>query len=153
MKPILDEDLSARLWDASDEQFIEDSLRRATNTLLSARLAKNSFPPEMRSAMPEPINNWWEAYGKSEITIRRPQPTAKDLQHLESVLPWFYSISDRRTREILFLRSIPLGLRRIGGIVGCSRETVRYLYRAGIAEIRWGLTDLTKFDKMRESLG
>lgn len=102
---------------------------------LRSMSAKGCFPAHLQSGMPQPIRDWWEAYGKDEIRTTRVRPSKDDYDVMDRALPWLFAVADQKARAALFLHSIPLSWRKVGQIIGVSHETARRLEATAVLEI------------------
>ena len=115
-------------WEvAFTEERVRADLSAAMDTLRRLRMPRHGVPPKLRSAMPEPIRTYWEAYGQDpgdRPALPAPSPSA--ISRMDRVLPWLFWVEGKRLRSAVCLRALGLSWRRIAAIIGdVSHETVR----------------------------
>ena len=71
---------------------------------------------------------------------QRFRPTGEQVSMWEEViLRWYPLVDSGKNKKILWLRSGGMGMRRIGKVVGLSRQTTTHRYNSALANLVWQL--------------
>lgn len=106
---------------------VQERLQEACDTLRRLLFPRDGAPSTKIASSPNVVQDYWTAYARSEAKVTRVRPTMAEIDRMDVVLPWFYLIDGKLERRVVWLRSVPLGLRKVGRILGVSHEHVREL--------------------------
>lgn len=99
-------------------------VQQAIWTLRHLAMHSHGMPTSYRVFWPEVVHSREDAYGWSAPKLTRQRPTPGQIAELDRMLPLLYRL-DPLLRRLLFLRAIPLGLRRVSKELRCSHMSVK----------------------------
>ncbi len=73
---------------------IQAWLCEAMRTIEAADLPRNSFPAGFQSCMPPVVRSYAEAYSSEAPRLRRPKPTASQIDRMEHCVQWLLWLTD-----------------------------------------------------------
>ena len=125
---------------------VEDRIREAARTLRLLPSMDRRFLAQLRSWWPEAPDEW-SAYAATDATAPRIIPSAAEIDRLDQVLTWMTALAVERlplklpedTGRIVWARAAGaswpriMRSRRARQRGGNSRESLRQVYRAGLA--------------------
>lgn len=112
-----------------DFHFIANRLEEAADTL--KRVPANSGLYKSLTYWPDVVHSFWDAYGWNDIVIRPIPPNAKQISELDETLKWLFHVPGKNDKEKNFYRSVliargfGISYRKIGRIVGCSKDKAK----------------------------
>lgn len=85
-----------------DRDYIAERLREAAETIRGLPLPKYGKPGQPHTALPEPVRDYWDAYGRSAAGPTRLKPGPKCIARLDEVLEWLWWIPCPRDRKVVW---------------------------------------------------
>ena len=100
------------------------------------RLPRVRGPSTASCSWPDTVQDWFAAYGYTEVVIRLPAPKPRAIDEMEETFTWFNHFEGKQEADVVWL-SCGCGLKytRVGRIIGLHRETVRIKMFTGISRI------------------
>ncbi|MGH7864217.1 MAG: DUF6362 family protein, partial [Candidatus Binataceae bacterium] len=81
--------------------------------------------PSYRTAWPDFVQDFWEAYTVDAPRVRLPPASPRAIDRMHEVFGWFRFVQDRDLTQALWACcGCGMGPRRAGYVLGCSRFTV-----------------------------
>lgn len=113
---------------AGDERYwnrdtVRAALIEAGRTLRALRM-RGLWPGEIRSAMPDPVRSWWEAYSTEAAPLRAAQPGPGQIGRLDQVMGWIAGRGTVAARRTLWALALGLPVVVEARARQCSRQTV-----------------------------
>ena len=133
---------------------VEDRIREAARTLRLLPSMDRRFLAQLRSWWPEAPDEW-SAYGAADTCMPRLVPSAAEIDRLDKVLAWMTALAVEQlppklpedTGRIVWARAAGASWPRIMRSRqqrqrgGNSRESLRQVYRAGLAIVTARVND------------
>ena len=92
----------------------------------SLRRLPNSSVPGYRTAWPDVVRDYRDAYGYAAPTLRLKPASPQAIDRMHETFTWFVFVGSRqKTRALWLIDGCGMGPRRAGDILGCHRNTAR----------------------------
>jgi len=106
-----------------NEKYIEERFEQAAKTLIGLRnLTNRDVPQRVKTAWPEIVRSFYEAYGWNAARFTKQQPTAADISQLDEVIEWSMLVPEG-DRRILWERAFRVKWKFIQARLDCGRTT------------------------------
>lgn len=130
-------DAKAAARDAARAE-VKDRIEEAANTLKRLPDRERAFLHDRGQAWPVMLRRVWEDAPKGAIGLRRPPPTARQIDRMHEVLDWLLALA-KQDRDFYRAVWVMCAERRkpgeAGRILGCHRETARVWCANGLDRI------------------
>lgn len=106
-----------------NEKYIEERFEHAAKTLIGLRnLTNRDVPQRVKTAWPEIVRSFYEAYGWNAARYTKQQPSAADISQLDEVIEWSLLVPET-DRRILWERAFRVQWKYIQARLNCGRTT------------------------------
>ena len=83
------------------------------------------------------VNDPNTAYGYSEVKLSRPKPTPKQIDRMDQALMWINMLETKEEQRLIWARAHKFPLRKIAGLMGISKDTVKYRWMAALVKLSY----------------
>ena len=125
---------SGRIVEYWDVEAVAARLLEAADTIRRLHVP-GVWPAGHRSAWPDVIHDYWDVFGYHETVVRLSPPSPGAITRMDETATWMAFIDTPLDRRIVWAKAFKLGNRKVGSIVGQSRETVRLRHKRALADI------------------
>ena len=116
-------------------ETVKELLEEAADTVRRLSAA-GTRPAQIKSAMPDVVQNYWDVFGKREQgpvveDDERPRlapPAIDAIDRLETALPMIYSIKDAKRRKIVWAVASGMSRRKVAQKTGRHRNTIARIF-------------------------
>ncbi|WP_198947862.1 DUF6362 family protein [Magnetofaba australis] len=112
-------------------QMVVDRLEEAAMTL---HRLPDSGPQNLRSAWPDVIHEYWEAYGRDQPKVRLGPPTPDAIDRMDECMEWLRWLEPNHLR-LVWLRAERVRWKIIMRRFGRARSTLAAHWQAAIFQI------------------
>ena len=116
-------------------EMVAERLEEAADTLKRLPMDR---PRDVRSAWPPIIQEFWEAYGWDNATIRLGPPSPEAIQHMDECLEWLLWLDVGQMR-LVWAKAENLPWKAILPRIGAGRTKGWHLWREALKEIAFNL--------------
>lgn len=125
---------NGRIIEYWDIEAVGARIVEAGDTLRRLRVP-GAWPAGHRSAWPDVVRDFWDVFGYHEAEAKPSPPSPQAIGRMDETMTWFAFIEAPLDRRIVWAKAFKLGDRKVGRIIGKSRETVRRRYKRALADI------------------
>lgn len=77
------------------------------------------------------------AYGYYNMKLSRPKPTPKQIDRMDQALLWINMLETKEEQRLIWARAHKFPLRKIAGLMGISKDTVKYRWMAALIKLSY----------------
>lgn len=81
------------------------------------------------------VNDPNTAYGYGDVRLSRPKPTPKQITEMDEALLWVNMLESKEEQRLIWARAHKFPLRKIAGLMGISKDTVKYRWMASLIKL------------------
>lgn len=114
--------------------LVKTRLQEAADVLRRMKASRHTWPEGYRSAWPDVVQTFWDAYGYSDARARPIPPTPREIDRMDAALDWFHWL-ERDERYVVWMRAFRITWRRMQERDGRSERTLRTIHRDALLKI------------------